>query len=323
MVSRPDILVLGGGGVLGEAWMTGVLAGVEDAAGWDLRRCEYFVGTSAGSIVAADLAAGRRPRRPSSRRAGEPGAAGAGPAALSLGEQAAAWLLALGSPLAPASLSLMAPGGAMARAALLRALPRPTGTLAELRRHVEASKVGFDGRLRIAAVRRDNGRRVVFGRPSSPRARVGEAVEASCTVPWLFAPVTIGGLEYVDGGVWSPTNLDAAPAGRGSFVLCLNPTAGLTGLGPLSLLTRGSSRTLMALEAAALRARGARVVTVGPDAGSVAAIGRNLMAHAPRSRVHAAGYAQGLRLDRDPRLRLDRPRRLGGSAQPGAGSTAR
>src|SRR5690242_13602464 len=65
MRTRPDVLVLGGGGVLGEAWMMGVLAGVEDATGFDLRRCEAFVGTSAGAIVAAHLASGQRPRRPS------------------------------------------------------------------------------------------------------------------------------------------------------------------------------------------------------------------------------------------------------------------
>ena len=32
MHTRPDILVLGAGGLLGEAWMVGVLAGIEDAA---------------------------------------------------------------------------------------------------------------------------------------------------------------------------------------------------------------------------------------------------------------------------------------------------
>jgi hypothetical protein len=60
----PDVLVLAGGGVLGEAWMTGVLAGIEDGSEVDLRRVEAFVGTSAGSIVAARLASGRAPRRP-------------------------------------------------------------------------------------------------------------------------------------------------------------------------------------------------------------------------------------------------------------------
>src|SRR3954470_9549160 len=67
----PDVLVLAGGGVLGEAWMTGVLAGIEDATGIDLRRTEALVGTSAGSIVAARLAFGRSPRRPDGAHDGE------------------------------------------------------------------------------------------------------------------------------------------------------------------------------------------------------------------------------------------------------------
>ena len=62
--AAPDVLVLAGGGVIGEAWMTGVLAGIEDEAGADLRGIEAFVGTSAGAIVAARLAAGVAPRRP-------------------------------------------------------------------------------------------------------------------------------------------------------------------------------------------------------------------------------------------------------------------
>ncbi len=60
----PDVLVLGVGGLLGEAWMTGVLAGVEQATGHDMTACRAYVGSSAGSIVAASLAAGRSPRRP-------------------------------------------------------------------------------------------------------------------------------------------------------------------------------------------------------------------------------------------------------------------
>jgi predicted acylesterase/phospholipase RssA len=55
----PNVLVLGGDGLLGAAWMTGVLAGYEDATGADVRRCRRFVGTSAGSIVASSLVAGR------------------------------------------------------------------------------------------------------------------------------------------------------------------------------------------------------------------------------------------------------------------------
>ncbi|MCW2991671.1 MAG: patatin-like phospholipase family protein, partial [Solirubrobacterales bacterium] len=51
--------MLAAGGVVGEAWMSGWLRGVSDAAGVDFRRVETLVGTSAGSIVAASLAAGR------------------------------------------------------------------------------------------------------------------------------------------------------------------------------------------------------------------------------------------------------------------------
>lgn len=49
------MLVLGAGGVVGEAWMSGVLAGIEAAASVDLRDVEAVVGTSAGAIVAARL----------------------------------------------------------------------------------------------------------------------------------------------------------------------------------------------------------------------------------------------------------------------------
>jgi len=61
MPELPDVLVCGVGGALGEAWMRGLLNGMADGAGLDLRRCEHFVGSSAGSIVTAVLAAGERP----------------------------------------------------------------------------------------------------------------------------------------------------------------------------------------------------------------------------------------------------------------------
>jgi NTE family protein len=125
---------------------------------------------------------------------------------------------------------------------------------------------------------------------------VGAAVAASCSVPWLFAPVRIRGQEYVDGGVWSPTNLDAAPAGRGSEVLCLNPTASLAGYGGLLTAARFTSRSVVAVEAAALRRRGAKVRVISPDPESAAEMGWNLMSAEPSARVLAAGYGQGRRL---------------------------
>src|SRR6516225_9811883 len=108
MRSRPDVLVLGGGGVLGEAWMMGVLAGIEDAIGFDLRDCDYYVGTSAGAIVAAHLIAGQSPRRPSSVDSteievsnGSRPVDGLAAAGLAAARRAGAWALAAAATFAP------------------------------------------------------------------------------------------------------------------------------------------------------------------------------------------------------------------------------
>ena len=306
MRTRPDVLVLGGGGVLGEAWMMGVLAGIEDGAGIDMRDCESFVGTSAGSIVAAHLVAGNSPRRPSSVGT-ELEVGGTGPArglafaAVTAARRAGQAALAASATFAPLALGVAAPGGAVVRALLLRGLPRQPDTLFQLREQVRRSGARFDGRLRVAAVDRRSGRRVVFGSPRAPNATVAEAVEASCTVPWLFAPVTIGGREYVDGGVWSPTNLDAAPAGRDTHVLCLNPTASLGTSSTLLAVMRNVARSAVSIESLALRRRGAQVRTIAPNAESAAAMGSNFMDTEPRIRVLGAGYRQGLLVAADGR----------------------
>jgi NTE family protein len=301
MRSRPDVLVLGGGGVLGEAWMMGVLAGIEDGTGFDLRDCDYYVGTSAGSIVAAHLIAGHPPRRPSTidpdleelPSAPRP-ADGLATAGLAAARRAGDWALAVGATFAPLALGLAAPGGALTRAVLLRRLPTPKQTLNDLRRNVERLEPRFDGRLRVAAVDRRSGRRVVFGSPGAPNATVAEAVAASCTVPWLFAPVTIGGREYVDGGVWSPTNLDAAPAGRDTHVLCLNPTASIPASSGVLAVVRSVSRTAVSVESLVLRRRGAAVRMLAPNAECAETMGTNFMDREPSGRVLAAGYRQGL-----------------------------
>ncbi|MCV5342591.1 patatin-like phospholipase family protein, partial [Escherichia coli] len=83
-----------------------------------------------------------------------------------------------------------------------------------------------------------------------PRAEVADAVTASCSVPWLFAPVRIAGRDYVDGAVWSPTDLDAAPAGRGTRVLCLTPTGGAAFPRSFLAALRTAGRTAAEAEAA-------------------------------------------------------------------------
>jgi NTE family protein len=309
----PDVLVLGAGGIVGEAWMTGVLAGIEDGAAIDFRGAEGFVGTSAGSMVAARLAAGERPRRPPRTQAGGGQAAaaagdaapdgtagdpGAAQSVRSIGAAAlrasARWGWAATAPLAPVATALAAPGGALVRSALLARAPDTGRRLSRLHAEIEALGTRFDGRLRVCAVDKRSGRRVVFGAPGAPPASVADAVTASCAIPWVFAPVRIGERDYVDGGVWSVTNLDAAPARRDTEVLCLDPTAGLRSA------VRQALRVAVAVELQLLRARGARVRHVVPDEDAAAAMGENFMAQRAVAAALAEGYRQGRRLSSTP-----------------------
>src|SRR5271157_1729295 len=59
---RPRVgLVLGAGGVLGSAWLTGALQAIASETGWDPGSSEYVVGTSAGSMIGALMACGVPP----------------------------------------------------------------------------------------------------------------------------------------------------------------------------------------------------------------------------------------------------------------------
>ena len=292
----PNVLVLGVGGILGEAWMAGFLAGSAQATGVDYRDANAFMGTSAGSIVAAQLAAGAELQRPrtwaDARDGGGPGdRPGSIRAAI---ERVGRLYLGAVSPLAAPALGAATRGGALARAALLASVPRGTISLDDLHARMAALSSRFDGRLRVAAVDRASGRRVVFGAPGAPAVDVADAVVASCAIPGVLRPARIEGREYVDGGVWSPTNLDAAAIGRGDRVLCLVPTAVLSGSSALPLRTLTAGWRLMTeMEAGAARRRGAKVTVVAPDAGARAAMGTSLMDPRPRERVLAEGFRQG------------------------------
>jgi NTE family protein len=295
-LTTPNVVVLGAGGILGEAWMNAVLAGLEQGGGLDARACDLYVGTSAGAIVAASLAAGIPPRERLGRLSQEPGAALQGDAGARLDTKVALGALTgwVAGPIASAALLFAAPAGALVRRAALAAMPVGRRSLAGLARAIERSGVRWDGRLRIAAVQRETGRRVVFGAARSPRLPVALAVQASCAVPGLFEPVRANGRTYVDGGVWSPTNMDTVEAAGGQTVLCLNPTGSLAASsGALPGAFGQVSRAIVAAETLALRHRGASVRTISPDRASAAQLGANFMDARRRSAVIEAGLAQG------------------------------
>jgi NTE family protein len=292
------VLVLGVGGILGESWMWGYLGGAHSATGEDFRRARQLIGTSAGSIAAARLAGGEDPRRGEERIRwdGEPEPERRSGALRAAFERASRLSLGAVSPLAAPALAAATPGGALARAAVLARVPPGRIELNDLRSRVAALGPAFDGRLNIVAVDRGSGRRVAFGADGAPEASVADAVAASCAIPGYFAPVEIAGREYVDGGVWSPTNLDLARAGSGDRVLCLVPTAAM-GTAP-ALALRGLAagwRLATGVEAAAARRRGATVEVVVPDEGSARAMGSDLMNPRRRAAVLEAGFGQGAR----------------------------
>ena len=274
--------------------MTGLLAGLEARAGIDFTRAERYVGTSAGSMVAAALAGGVKPRRPVRRartdQQPQPSPKQRSHRLSDVGKSIAERSYAPAS----AALAAMAPSAAFLRAALLAAIPSRGYSLEKLSDHIAEFGATFDGRLRIVAVDRARGRRVVFGTTGAPETTVAQAVAASCAVPGVYAPVTIGGRSYVDGGVWSPSNLDAADPADGDHLLCLLPTGLASQSKSTMIRSLGAalhSRTT--LEIAGARRRGAKVQLLTPDASASRAMGPNLLDGGTVPASFAEGFRQG------------------------------
>lgn len=197
----------------------------------------------------------------------------------------------IAAPFAHIGLRVGALPGELLRAGALRLLPPLTAEPLDFRTDFPPGRTRWDGRLRVVAVERKSGRRVVFGSPGAPNASVAEAVAASCSVPMIFAPAVIEDVEYVDGALWSPSNADVAPVSRDAQVLLVSSMA--SPHGPFNAAVRTVARTAAFLESSALIARGASVRTITPDRNSAVSIGRDLMRDAQLSQTFDAGYSQG------------------------------
>ena len=194
-------LVLGGGGVAGIAWLTGLVAAF-DHAGVDVSAADFVLGTSAGATVAAQVASStgadewfRRQVDPAlqNRELRPPG--------LSVAELWEAMVLIAEEVADPVE-----------RRRRVGALALGADTVPEaVRRAVVAGRLPGDGgwpdrRIAVVAVDASTGGRQVF----EARSGVGlvDAVAASSAVPGIWPPVTIGQARYVDGGVHSSANAD-------------------------------------------------------------------------------------------------------------------
>jgi len=262
-------LVLGGGGVAGIAWETALLLGLADR-GVDLTGADLLVGTSAGSVVATQVATGQSL---SDLHARQTEGAGTPELAVEFDTDAvgARFLEMLADRPDPEALR---------RRIGSYALEARTVSESERRAVIEARLPVHDWperELRIAAVDAETGAFVAFDR----RSGVGlvDAVAASCAVPGVWPPVTIGGRRYVDGGVRSIVNTDLA-GGYEQVVVVAPMTVGLGGD--------------VGQECEALRGAGASVALVAADDESLRAFGSNPLDPATRVPAAEAGLRQAV-----------------------------
>src|SRR3954470_4059105 len=289
-------LVLGAGGVLGGAWLTGGLAAIGDETGWDPGAADYIVGTSAGSVMGSLVAAGVPPWFMVAHSAGESfdGLVDADGKAASTASRSggAVFKLHRGLPsIGPGSFRL---GIAAARnprmytpAAAMGAW-LPVGVVSNdsikdvIRRVVPMGWTDHPG-LWVVGCDYGTGPRVPFGREGAPEADLPDAVAASCAIPGFYRPVEIGGRRYVDGGMSSASNLDLLADCGLDLIICMNPTSTLVegrSLHPadrVASAVRKAAGRRLGYEAKKVRAKGTKVVLIQPLEDDLALMGRNLI----------------------------------------------
>jgi NTE family protein len=315
-------LVLGAGGVMGGAWLTGGLHALAVETGWDPAGADCVVGTSAGSMMGALLASGIPPWFMVAHSAGERfeglvDAAGAEPDDSSRAAGAEFRLQAWPPPVGPGSWELIArslarPHRHRPAAMLAGWFPRgavSTEPLERTVRRVVPSGWTDHKSLWVVACDYATGRRVAFGRDDAPPADLADAVAASCSIPGFYKPVTIAGRRYVDGGLWSTSNLDILCSEHCDLVICLNPTSSLHpphAWNPAERLAgafRNVSGRRLGNETKKLRERGSEVVLIQPTAEDHRAMGPNLMSTRNRNPVIATAIETVTAQLREPSVR--------------------
>ncbi len=268
-------LVLGAGGVGAIAWESGLITGMAQA-GIDVRHADLFVGTSAGSVVAAQVTSGF--------------------ALEDLFQQQVDPHLQVKELAPPADFNQLkteivrAREGSHGATEILQrvgALALAARTVSESdRRTVIAARLPVhtwpEAGLLVVAVDAESGERHVFDRTIG--VSLVDAVAASCAVPGTWPAVTIGRHRYIDGGVYSADNADLAIGYDRVLILALPPRVPSLAVVPLDA----------ALET--LDSSGARVQVVRPDEATEAAfasVGGNLLDPSVRERAARAGLEQG------------------------------
>jgi NTE family protein len=268
---------------VGIAWELGFLNGLEEGNPEVMRQIRApdttYIGTSAGSVVAAMLASGVdvaeliRPELtaptvpdPSRRRGSFSGIA------------------RIAATMMFARVGTKTPEQARRRIGALSAKAN-TGSETDWVASIGSrlpERTWPERRLLITAVDVESGEFRVFDRDSG--VDLASAVAASCSVPGIFPPVTIDGRRYMDGGMRSIANADLA-VGCDPVLILVPVREGGPGIGSVSpseleVFAQGRSHLVYA------------------DAESARAFGRNPLDATTRAASARAGHRQGLQPDR-------------------------
>jgi NTE family protein len=250
MTSRA--LVLGGGGIAGIAWETGLLFGLAEH-GIDVLAADLIVGTSAGAAVAAQITSGEKLAALHDRHAFPEGESTELAVEFDVEQMVADW---------GRLLETHAPGAELRAAIGSYALAAPTVPERKRREVIDARLTKHewpDRAIKIVAVDAVTGEERIF--TADDGVDLVDAVAASCAVPGVWPPVTIQGKRYIDGGVRSPINLDVAAGSK--VILVLAPS------GELGPVDPDVGKAAEKVEKKSM------VVTLRPDEASLAAMGLN------------------------------------------------
>lgn len=279
LANKTRALVLGGGGPVGGAWETALVGALADK-GVDLSRADLIIGTSAGSMVGAQLAMGRTPaellesevRRIEAPRPSAAPAPDLAPLAAMINR-----LVAGKDP----PEQMHAKIGAWA----LKAHPIiPEDIFVGLFERLLPANSWTTTPFECTAVDTADGAFKVWDKTSG--VSLADAVASSCAVPGVFAPVEIKGHRYMDGGTRSSTNADLAKGY--SVVVIVDVTAR-----PQTTDLSKRYDAVLQSELKILKDSGSRVVLITPDAASLKAFGPNLMDPNHRGAALAAGLDEG------------------------------
>jgi NTE family protein len=261
-------VILGGGGITGIAWETGILLGLSDE-GVDLGTADAIIGTSAGSFVGASLAGGLV----------------AGYFEHQFDDDVPEIRAVMSAATIDAWRKAIAEGDgnpeAVGRALGRLALATPTLSPAD-RAKVVASRLLSsewpEGPLKLTAINADTGVLHLFDKDSG--VPITSAAAASGALPGVNPPIQAQGQVWIDGGSYSAANIHLG-ASYNKVVVIAPVADGWPGHpGPRD-------------EFAALQASGTQGILIVPDKYSKEAIGPNLFDPGRRPCAAEAGRKQG------------------------------